>query len=102
MAAVGHLEPMGLREVLELAVAVELAGGGGLLVPDVADALEEEERQDVAHPVGAAERAAAEDVGGFPEVGFEGVERERGARGIDIPHHVDGFRVQLSSAGTSR
>ena len=81
VAAVRHLEPMGLREILELAVAVELAGGGGFFVPDVADALEEEERQDVAHPVGAAEGAAAKDVGGLPEVGFEGVERERGTRG---------------------
>ena len=44
---------------------------GGLLVPDVADPLEEEQRQDVALPVGAIDRRATQDVGGFPEVGSD-------------------------------
>ncbi|MCH2107596.1 MAG: hypothetical protein MK291_13265 [Planctomycetes bacterium] len=42
-----------------------------LFIPDIADPLEEEQRQDVALPVGPIDRRAAQDVGGFPEVGLE-------------------------------
>ncbi|MEZ4227267.1 MAG: hypothetical protein R3B13_40390 [Polyangiaceae bacterium] len=72
VAALGHLEPVLVFEVL----AVRLDRLGVLLVPDVADALEEEERQDVALPVGAIDGAAAEDVRGLPKVGFELLERQ--------------------------
>jgi hypothetical protein len=41
---------------------------GSLLVPDIANALEEQERQDVTLPVGAVDGAATEDVGGLPEM----------------------------------
>lgn len=46
-----------------------------LLVPVVAYAFTERQRQrqrqDLCSPVGAVDWAATEDVGGFPEVGFE-------------------------------
>ncbi len=44
---------------------------GVFLVPDIADALEEEQRQDIALPVGAVDGAAAQDVGGLPQMRFQ-------------------------------
>ena len=44
---------------------------GVLFIPDVADAFEKEQRQDVTLPVRTVDRAAAQDIGRFPEVGFE-------------------------------
>jgi hypothetical protein len=67
VAALGHLEAVLVGEVL----AVLGEHRGVLLVPDVADAFEEEQRQDVGLPVGAIDRAAAQDVRGLPEVGLE-------------------------------
>ena len=48
MAAVGDLEAVLVGEVF----AVLLEHPGVLFVPDIADTLEEEQRQDVALPVG--------------------------------------------------
>ena len=67
VAALGHLEAVLVGEVL----AILGEHRGVLLVPHVADALEEEQRQDVRLPVGAVDRAAAQDVGGLPEVRLE-------------------------------
>ena len=67
VAALRHLEAVLVGKV----VAVGLDHLGALLVPHVADALEEEQGQDVALPVGAIDRAAAQDVRGLPEVGLE-------------------------------
>jgi hypothetical protein len=39
-----------------------------LFVPDIADAFEEQQRQDVGLPVGAIDRTASKDVCCFPEV----------------------------------
>tara|TARA_B100001057_G_scaffold438971_1_gene471818 strand:- start:506 stop:670 length:165 start_codon:yes stop_codon:yes gene_type:complete len=44
---------------------------GVLFIPDIADPLEEQQRQDIALPVGPIDRRATQDVGGFPEVGLE-------------------------------
>ena len=52
-------EAMQLREVGEIDVAVGLSGLGGFLVPDIADALEEQQWEDVALPVGPVDGAAA-------------------------------------------
>ena len=52
-------------------VAEGLGRFGRLLVPHVADPLEEEQRQDVALPVGAIDGGAAQGVGGVPEGGFQ-------------------------------
>ena len=67
VAAVGDLEAVLVLEIL----AVLLDHPGVLFIPDIADPLEEEQRQDVALPVGPIDRRAAQDVGGFPEVGLD-------------------------------
>jgi hypothetical protein len=59
-----------LLEMAGVGVAVELSGFSGLLVPAVADALEKQEREDVALPVGAIDGGAAEGVSRVPEGGF--------------------------------
>ena len=51
------------------------------LVPDIADALEEQQREDVRFKVSRIHRAA-QDVGGFPEVAFELAEGDSGQRTI--------------------
>ncbi len=51
-----------------------------LFIPLVADPLEDQQRQDVGLPIAAIDRAAAEDVGGFPEMGFQLGEGQRPAR----------------------
>ena len=60
----GHLEAVLVGEVLPVGVDRFLV----LLVPHIADALEEEQRQDIAFPVRAVHRAAAQDIGSFPEM----------------------------------
>ena len=77
MAPLRHLEAVLVRVVLA-EVRQHLSV---LLVPGVADALEEKQREDVRLPVGTVDRAAAQDVRGLPEVGLEVRERERGRRG---------------------
>jgi hypothetical protein len=67
MAAFRNLETVLVGKIL----AVKLNRFLVLLVPNIADALEEEQRQDVAFPVGAVHRAAAQDIGRFPQVGFQ-------------------------------
>jgi hypothetical protein len=71
VTAVGNAEAVNLREVDWIDVTEERGGLGGLLVPDIADALEEEQRQDVGLPVGAVDGAAAQDLGAVPEVGLQ-------------------------------
>lgn len=53
-----------------------------LLIPDVADAFEEEQRQDVGLPVGAIDRAAPEDVRGLPEMRLKLGQLERVGCGL--------------------
>ena len=67
VGSVGDLKPVFVLEVL----SIRRHGHRMLLVPDVADPLEEEQRQDVALPVGAVDGAPAEDVGGLPEMRLE-------------------------------
>jgi hypothetical protein len=43
-----------------------------LLVPDIANPLVEQQRQNVALPICAVERAAAQNIGSLPEMTFEG------------------------------
>ena len=69
MAALGDVEAVDLGEVDWVDVAVQLGGLRRLLVPDVADALEEEQRQDVRLPVRAIDGAAAQDLGAVPRAG---------------------------------
>ena len=68
MAALRDVEAVDLGEVDRIGVAEERRRFGRLLVPDVGDPLEEEQRQDVRLPVGAIDGAAAEDLGAVPEV----------------------------------
>ena len=93
VAALGDLEAVDLGEERRVGIAVDLGGLGGLLVPDVADPLEEEQREDVALPVGAIDRGAAQDVGGFPEGGLEGGGGEHGCPA------VVGSRLRIARLG---
>ena len=52
-------------------LAVFLEHPGVLFIPDIADPLEEEQRQDVALPVGPIDRRATQDVGSFPKLGLD-------------------------------
>ena len=71
MAALRNLEAVVLRELGVLLVAAGFRQRRRVfLVVDIGDALEEEQREDVGLEVGGVHRAA-QDVGGFPEVGFE-------------------------------
>ena len=71
MAAFGDDEAVDLREVDRIDVTEQLGSLGCLLVPDVADALEEEQRKDVRLPVGAVDGTAAQNLGAVPEVGLQ-------------------------------
>ena len=64
-------EAVQLREVGEIDVAVGLSGLGGFLVPDIADALEEQQWEDVALPVGPVDGAAAQNLGTPPKLGLQ-------------------------------
>ena len=64
MAVVGDLKAMLVGKIL----AVVDKHCGVLFVPHVANPLEEQQRQDVRLPVGAVDRATAQDVGGLPQV----------------------------------
>ena len=71
MAPVGDLEPVLLGQVGVLLVAVRLGERvGALLVVDVADPLQEQQREDVRLEVRRVD-GAAQDVGGVPEHRFE-------------------------------
>lgn len=52
-------------------LAVEFDSLGVFLVPHITDEHEKEKMQDVAPPAGAVYEAAAQDVGGFPEMGLQ-------------------------------
>lgn len=73
----GDLEAVRLGELREAWVAVLLDGRAALVVPDVADALEEEQREDVGLEIRRVD-GAAEDVRGLPEVVLESVRGDRG------------------------
>ena len=62
---------MQLREAGEIDVTVDLPGLGRFLVPDVADPLEEQQREDVALPVRPVDGAAAENLGAPPQLGLQ-------------------------------
>ena len=68
VAALRDVEAVHLGEVDRIGVTEERRGVSRLLVPDVGDALEEQQRQDVRLPVGAVHGTAAEDLGAFPEM----------------------------------
>ena len=71
VAVLRHLEAVVLRKAGVLLVAAGLGQRGLiLLVVDIGDALEEQQREDVGLEVGRIHRPA-QDVGGFPEVRFE-------------------------------
>lgn len=70
MAVFRDLETVRLREPRQLFIASLVDDLLVFLVPDVADSLKEQQREDVGLEVGGIHRAA-QDVGGFPEMGFE-------------------------------
>ena len=66
--------------LLEAALVGEIVAIDGdhlvdLLIPYITGTLEKQQRHDVGLSVGAVERAAVQDVGGLPEVGFKVVWR---------------------------
>ncbi len=71
VAALRDDEAVDFGEVDRVDVAEELCGLRRLLVPDVADPLEEQQRQDVRLPVRPVHSATAQDLGAVPEVRFE-------------------------------
>ena len=77
VATFGYLESVDLWEVERVFFAVQLRSFGRLVIPDVADPLEEEQGQDVALPVGQVDGPAALDVGGFPQVRLQIFEHDR-------------------------
>ena len=86
MAAVRQRETVQLRKDAQVDVPEFRFGLGRLLVPDVADPLEEQEREDVALPVRSVDRAAAQDLRAVPEVGLQLLEGQwtRGHRRPEI------------------
>jgi hypothetical protein len=60
VAAIGYGEPVILREIGELLVAVGRKSGGMLLVVDVGDPLQEDERKDVLLVVASVDEAPSE------------------------------------------
>jgi hypothetical protein len=72
VAALGDLKTVLVSEVFAVLGEHRLV----LLVPDVADALEEEERQDVALPVRPVDGTAAQDVGRLPQMRLQLGERD--------------------------
>ena len=70
MAVVRYLESMGFGEQGQFGVAGVSDDLFIFLIPDITDALEEQQREDVGLEVGGIYRAA-QDVGGRPQVGFE-------------------------------
>ena len=82
VTTVWHLEAVLVGEVL----AVLPQHRGAFFVPRIADAFEEEQRQDVRLPVSAIDGAAAENVGGFPKVRLELGERNGERRRLGAAH----------------
>jgi hypothetical protein len=72
VAAAGDLKAMLVGEVFTVGAYCL----GVLFIPDVADALEEQQGQDITLPVRAVNRAAAQDISGLPQVGFQLGKRE--------------------------
>ena len=71
VAALGNLEPVVLRKLRILLIAARFVQSSlVLLVMHIRNPLEEEQREDVGLEVGSIDRTT-EDVGRFPEVGFE-------------------------------
>lgn len=75
VAVLGDLESMRLRKPGQLLVTGFVNDLLVFLVPNVADALEEQQWEDVGLEVGRI-HGPAQDVGRFPEVGFNQVERD--------------------------
>ena len=100
VAAVRQREAVQLRKDAQVDVAVRLSGLGRLLVPDVADPLEEQQREDVALPVRPVDGAAAQDLRAVPEVGLQLLQRQRtrGHRGRGI---VSPRRLETETGGCS-
>ena len=70
VAVIRDLKAMRLGEEGQFGIAGLIDDLGVFLVPDIADPLEEQEREDVGLEVSRIHRAA-QDVGGLPEVAFE-------------------------------
>jgi hypothetical protein len=70
MATIGYLETVGFGEQGQFGIARVGNDLFVFFVPDIADALEEQQREDVGLEVSGIHRAA-QDVGGFPQVGFK-------------------------------
>ena len=73
MAAVGDLEAVGLREQSQLSIARVCDDLLTFVVPDIADAFEEQQREYVGLEVSGIHRAA-QDVRRLPKMGFELIE----------------------------
>ncbi len=71
MVTVRHVEAVDFGEVDWVYITVELGGFSHLLVPDVADPLKEEQREDVRLPIRAIDGAAAQYLGAVPEMRLE-------------------------------
>jgi hypothetical protein len=74
VAAIGNNKAVNLREVDGVNVAEEFGCFGSLLVPHVADPLEEQQRQDVRLPVRTIHGTPAQDLGAVPKVRLEFVQ----------------------------
>ena len=70
MATIGNLETVGFGEQGQFGIARVGNDLFVFFVPDIADALEEQQREDVGLEVSRVHRAT-KDVGRLPEVGFK-------------------------------
>ena len=87
VAVLGDLKAVVLGEERGLFIAVELLQRSLVfLVMHIGDAFEEEQGEDIGLEVGRIHRSA-EDIGGFPEVGFQ--------LGEGDAHRVDGIRALI-------
>jgi hypothetical protein len=64
MTPFGNLEAVDFGESRWINITEGLGRFGGLLVPDIRDSFKEEQRQDVALPVGAINRGTAKRIDG--------------------------------------
>jgi hypothetical protein len=61
------MESVDFGKECRVGLAIDLSGLSSLFIPDIGDPLKEEQRQDVALPVGAVDSGTTQDIGGFPK-----------------------------------
>ena len=100
VATVRQREAMQLRKDAQVDVAVFLSRLGHLLVPDVADPLEEQQREDVTLPVRPVDGAATQDLSAVPEAGLQILESQW-SRGHRRPQILSVAPVRRRSASAA-